>query len=191
MTLIEKKIKEDILNELEIPNVLNRVRPYAIEECKSFGSKKIRVYSVRRFLVPSLAGVVGVFLVVMLILIGSSNGKMFDGLAIMSNNKSYDMAENGASRDSAPQQPAPNEDMYSGDVKDGETASEPINISLYDYYLGNVETNVLTESEVNNYYNEIVTYVNEGKNKDDIALLYGENIQESIKIIYDYIIMTK
>ena len=33
MTLIEKKIKEDILNELEIPNVLNRVRPYAIEEC--------------------------------------------------------------------------------------------------------------------------------------------------------------
>ena len=190
MTKNEKKIKEDILNELEIPNVLNKLRPYAIEESASFTSEKIKVYSIKRVLVASFAGLACVFLVAMVIIIGSSNGKMFSGLAIDSNNKSYDMVENASESTQNSKDYERQEDAQNGSGANSSEAAPGNAQDVYSYY-SSIKGNELSEVEINNYYSKIQTYVNEGKSKEEIVDIITEDDssidEETIEIIYDYI----
>ncbi len=183
MTLKEKKIKEDILNEIDVPNVLSKVRPYAQEQSTEFGSKKIRYFSLSKILTASFAGLVGVIALIILIQNGFSKSNFLD-----MSEKSYEVGENSGKDFSYDNEPglnpqAPGNETSNDDTKESQK-------DLYNYYSG-VVGNKLSEEKINNYYFEIKQYMNEGKTKEEIIEIYEEENseidQESIETIYAYI----
>ena len=194
MTLKEKKIKDDILNEIEVPNVLNKVRPYAQEQCAEFGSKKISRFSFARVFSIAVAGLVGVVAMVALITVGFGESKSFSDSSKFNNMES----SNDKASESTPSESQFSEDNMQGGKGDshesgalpGELPNDDT-MDVYSYYLQEAPSEKLTIDQIYGYYQEITIYVSEGKNVDEVAEIMMEDYENlsraDVEIIYEYI----
>ena len=189
MTLKEKKIKDDILNEIEVPNVLNKVRPYAQEQSAEFDNKKIRHFGFARIFSASMVGLLGVLTLVVLISLGFGKNGV---LNMSDSSKNYDAlesaSESGKSSETIPNG-AQSDDNGKGDFQPESGAPKSYD-DVYSYYLQAAPSQKITQAQVNDYYQEVFIYINEGKNFDEIAEIMLENddnlSMEDLEIIYDY-----
>ena len=179
----EKKIKEDILKEIKVPDILSKIKPYANEQAAIMQEDNrtvhVNFHKPARVLTACLASVIGVVIVV---IIGVSiNGTSFMGGnmkdASPADIDNYQNAQSGSNYS----EPNPSENYSSDDSS----------IDFINYYNSNVKNDELEENELLNYYNEICTYVANNKSIDEILAIYETNDsiehEESIRIIYEYL----
>lgn len=180
MKKIEKQMKKDILNEIEVPNILPQLRPYAIEQAALF-QKETRIIKTGyqrpiAILTTCFTSLVAVMLVV-LAGISLKNGGMLKDSAP---EKNADYMEN------APSYNSEDANKYDKPASDNEQSFEN-----FEYEYGNkVSPEMTANSGLEKYYNEIRTYVQDGKTKDEVLDIYKNDINissEDVGLIYDYL----
>lgn len=187
MTREEKRIREDILNEIEIPNILDKVKPYANEKAAILQEDKktvrLNFHRPARIFAASLACVIGVMIV---FIVGISlNGGSLDSRTSKSSimDGRYDYGGSGDANESAASEPTtPNQ---------GEAA--PMNQMSDDEfatYCENEQIGPQDKTELTELLNEIKAYVEEGKSVDEIIAIYNaqdERISEDfIRMAYNH-----
>ena len=191
--LKERKIKEDIINEMDIPNVLDKVRPLALNKAQELSEERrtvtLNFHRPAKIFATCLASVVGLFLII-IIGINVAGGKY--------SSQKYDMENKASSNDMA----VPNEDAeYEVGQRDKNTQEssslpneKPGTNEFLDfknsYYESDI-SNKITENELFSYYSDISTYVNQGKSLEEILEYYNDenNVSylDSITYIYNYL----
>ena len=178
MNKIKKKemiIKQDIINEMDIPNVLDKVRPIAKAQADEFLQEnrtvKLNFHRPAKIFATCFAAIIGVFLIV------------FVGVNLTHNSKaSFDIRDNASSENgmSYEQNSTPKQsDAQTSSFEDyqGEHQEEP--------------SSGISDSDMEKYYNEVSTYLNEGKTLEEILAIYqarGDFQDEDIiKSIYNYL----
>lgn len=183
MRKVEKKIREDILNEIKVPDILSKIKPYADEQAaimqEDNRTVRLNFHKPARVLTACLASVIGVIVIV---IIGVSiNGSSFMAGSVKDARESEMGNNSDALSDS---------DNWGGQSAPSEGNFEVVN-DFYSYYSSHVTEDMLGENELNNYYNEICTYVTENKTIDEVLAIYKTNDtiehEESIRIIYEYL----
>lgn len=182
MTIKERKIKEEVLKELEVPNILQKIKPVANEQATIYqeNNKTIRLNFQRpaRILVTCVACLIGVMI---FILVGVS----------INNNKPVAKDSENASFDSNFSDSAEHQDkaeQYTASPSEPELTISP---EFESYYNSKVTTDVLSSDDLKNYYSQISSYVSNNKTLDEILNYYQEDDEcmheESIRIIYEYL----
>ncbi len=174
MTKKEMKIKKDVYNELDIPNVLDRVQPYAENRALELGENNRTIHldfhRPARLITLSAMFIIVFALTTVFVLNLNKGMRIQQADASNANNKNYE-AENGAAH--APEQAV--------DESYGDFYSEYANKSTAD----------LSNEEVHSIYYEIKGYIDEGKSLDEIYDIYSsqgnEVDKDTIEFIYNYI----
>lgn len=189
MKKYEKRIRDDILNEMDIPNVLDKVKPYADEQASLMQENRKTIHlnfrRPARILATCLACFIGVA-IVMVITISAKNGNVFSNFK--SAYEAKDSAPNAAERDVFDKEdansslaPSENEPQY----QDSSLSEE-----FLMYYYSNVQNDHLTNEELEKYSEEIQGYVANNKTLSEVLDMYkiNESIEheESITVIYNY-----
>ena len=187
MTKEERKIREDILNELEIPNVLDKVKPYANEKAAILQEDRKTVHlNFRRpakIFVTCLACFFGV-MIVFIIGISINGGYVNFGSA------RKDAAEN-AFFDGVPHQ-SNSQSEPSAPSYDDEKSTEYITTDEeFLNYCKQEHIGPQNEVTLSEYFNDIKGYVSDGKSVEEIISIFNEqdegSYEEFVRITYDYL----
>ena len=175
----EKKIKEDIINELDIPDVLDKVRPLAIDKVMELEEEKqtvrLNFHRPAKIFATCFASVIAVVLIVVL------------GFNLTSN-KSSRMYEADYANSADASESIPNESSYGKpNSKDEKISTEDLD-SFKAEYFESITENKLSDEALETYYNEISSYISQGKTLEEVIDIYSTNEElddDSITFIYN------
>lgn len=190
MSKFKKKIKYDILNELDTPDVLESIKNKVdISNVQTVEAKPKRFSSLKLARVLTIGISFAALVIVGILILPSMSMKN----ASMSDKQSnWDMA------------PESKDETYGSDIpiyepgstKDGEIDSdeskkrENSEITTEDvkyYYYSNVITEVLSSDELIDLYDSILIDIENNKSLDEIIEENGNEHIESITLIYNYL----
>lgn len=188
MSNFKKKIKSDILNDLDTPNVLESVKSNATFLNTNVSSPKVKTFNFRRLsrvLTVSLSVaaivIVGILILPNMGLGNSSNDAMKEPESIPYEDD-FDKKDKHDNSDSSDYEDETrrNEPSYSG----GETILVEEFVSQY---YNDVVTNSLDISALSDLYQTVYNDVEKGMTLDEILLELGTTNEESITNIYNYL----
>ena len=177
MTKKEMKIKKDVYNELDIPNVLDRIQPYAENRALELGenNKTIRLdfHRPARLITLGLTFVIVLALTTVFIVNQGLSSRKYSEMSPDSGwNYSNAESSNGGAGAAAPQ------------------SKDDMSEEFYEDFESETSSNLST-MEVNSLYTEIKGYIDDNKTLDEIYDIYssqGNDVdREVIEYIYNYI----
>ena len=187
MKRTETQIRNDILKECNIPNILDKIKPYAEEQALSFQEEKrtvkLNFHRPAKVLISCLSFAIVALLVVIIVV--PKGGK---GFASFDSAPEADWEEsNYSNKESEAASGKPD-----ADNQNETSASSPDNLDdFYNYYDSNIKNDKLERNELQTYYNEISTYVHNGLTLDEVKENYKVDDviphEESIELIYNYL----
>ena len=162
--LKEKKIKDDIINELDIPDVLDKVRPLAIDKAMEMEEKnqtvRLNFHRPAKIFATCFASFVGVVLIVVLgiSLIGNKSNRMYEA----SNNDKKEFDSTNSTSASEPSF----DDQYNEKpgTNDKEENIDSFGVFKASYFEA-ITTNRLSDEDLETYYNEILRFITQEKTK--------------------------
>ena len=182
MKKIEEQIRNDILKESNIPDVLSKVKPYAIERAYEFREEnktvKLNFHRPAKIFISCMSFAIVILLAVFII------PKVIEGNHSFTNAPSKSNAMDESSAPSNNENPG-----YSEDPK--LDASEEKFDDFSAYYSGMDVANKLEGEELKSYYASVASCVNAGLDLPETKGYLGENYsnedvseyEESIEII--------
>lgn len=194
MKKVKKQIRNDILEECNIPDVLDKVKPYAIERAYEFREEnktvKLNFHRPAKILISCVSFAIVILIAAFIVpnVISGNNKLSFKTPLENTNDGDIHAPEGAQAQDNKNETPG-----YSEDPSQIDNTENFADFSAY--YSGTDVSNKLKGEELKSYYSSVASCVDAGMElpevKESLEEKYSNEevseYEESIEIIYNYL----